>query len=241
MTIDKAIIWDFDGTLGYRDGGAWTASLQEVLDSEEPGHSVTREQLRPHLQAGFPWQEWKFPHPHLSDAEVWWESVLPILERAYCGVGFDAARAGVLARRFRAAYLNLERWRCYEDTASTLAALSARGWRHILLSNHVPELRAILSHIELDAHLTYIFNSAETGYEKPHRRAFQMVLEVVPDAKTLWMVGDNFDADVQGAAAHGIPGIMVHREHPDAEYVCATLEEAARILDPGLRGGCSQN
>ncbi len=231
MTITKAIIWDFDGTLGYREGGSWSGTLKDILDSDEPGNDITREQIRSHLWTGFPWQNWESPHPHLHDPDVWWESVLPLLARAYCGAGLDAARAEVLSRRFRAIYLDLERWRVFEDTLSTLETLSARGWRHVLLSNHVPELRAILHRIGLDAHLTFIFNSAETGYEKPHRRAFEMALAAVPDAKTLWMVGDNFAADVQGAAAFGIPGILVHREHPDARYVCATLEEASKILD----------
>ncbi|MBN2004289.1 MAG: HAD family hydrolase [Anaerolineae bacterium] len=234
MTINRAIIWDFDGTLGYRDGGSWSSTLKEILDSEEPGNNITRELIRANLWTGFPWQEWQSPHPHLRDPEVWWGAVLPLLARAYCGAGLDGARAGALARRFRDLYLDLEYWRCFEDTLPTLETLSGRGWHHILLSNHVPELRAILRQIGLDSHLTFIFNSAETDYEKPHPRAFEMVLEAIPDAQTLWMVGDNFNADVQGAAAFGIPGILVHREHPDAQYMCATLEEAGKILDSGF-------
>jgi hypothetical protein len=40
----KYLIWDFDGTLGYRPGG-WTAALLEVLQREAPTCDVTADQL----------------------------------------------------------------------------------------------------------------------------------------------------------------------------------------------------
>ena len=226
----RYLIWDFDGTLGYRDGGAWTASLLEVLDGAAPSHTVTLDQLRPFLQAGFPWQEADRPHPHLTSADLWWDAVLPILERAYLGVGLEAGRARALAGQFRAVYLNLDRWRLYDDVLPTLTALSARGWTHIILSNHVPELGDIVRHLGLGPLISRLFNSAETGYEKPHPRAFRIALEAMSDVEAVWMIGDSFSADVQGAEGVGIPAILVRRYHPEARYSCETLPQVLKVL-----------
>ncbi len=239
------LIWDFDGTLGYRDGGGWAATMLELLDREELGHAVILEQLRASLQAGFPWQDWERPHPYLVDADGWWEALQPTLTRTYCGAGLDAARAAALVRQFRAAYLNPARWRAFEDTHPTLDVLAAAGWTHILLTNHVPELRAIVQHVGLTPYFTHIFNSAETGYEKPHPRAFEMVLAALgepsrPSVQSvqsveIWMIGDSFTADVQGAEAAGIPGILVRRPYPEARYYCETLAGVADIVQKGVK------
>ncbi len=226
----RYLLWDFDGTLGYRDGGAWTASLLEVLDGAMPFHTVTLDQLRPFLLAGFPWQEFDRPHPHLTSADLWWEAVLPILERAYLGVGFDAGCARELAGQFRAVYLNLDRWRLFDDVLPTLEALSVRGWTHAILSNHVPELGDIVRHLGLASRVAHVFNSAETGYEKPHPRAFQIALEMLPDVETAWMIGDSLAADVQGAEAVGLPAILARRHHPQARHCCETLCEVSAHL-----------
>ena len=226
----RYLIWDFDGTLGYRDGGAWTASLLEVLDRALPSHAVTLDQLRPFLQTGFPWHAADRPHLHLTSADSWWDALMPVLERAYVGVGLDEERARALARQFRAVYLNLDRWRLFDDVFSTLDALSARGWTHVILSDHVPELGAIVRHLGLDSRIAFVFNSAEIGYEKPNLRAFQITLETLPDVKTAWMIGDSFTADVQGAERVGIPAILVRRAHPDANRYCASLADVPILI-----------
>ena len=217
------LIWDFDGTLGYREGGAWTASLLEMLDLALPGHPVTLEQLRLYTHTGFPWHQPERPHLHLTTAEAWWEALHPVLASVYRRVGLDESLAQTLARRFRAVYLNLDRWCLFDDVLPTLDALSTRGWTHAILSNHVPELGEIISHLGLTSRVAHVFNSAETGYEKPHPRAFQIALETLTDVKTAWMIGDNVVADVQGAEAVGLPAILVRRHHPQARYTCETL------------------
>jgi putative hydrolase of the HAD superfamily len=224
------LIWDFDGTLGYRDGGRWAASLLEVLDNVLPSHTVTLDQIRPFLQNGFPWQEADRPHLHLTSADLWWNAILPVLERAYLGVGLDEDRARVLARQFRTVYLNLDRWRLFDDVLSTLDALSAQGWTHAILSNHVPELGDMVRHLGLASRIAYVFNSAETGYEKPNPRAFQIALEALPDVETVWMIGDSFTADVQGAERLGIPAILVRRSHPDAGRYCESLADVPVLI-----------
>ena len=226
----RLLLWDFDGTLGYRESGMWTASLFEVLQREEPGLEVDIEQLRPYMQRGLPWNEPKNPHPHLSTPDAWWSSVEPLFAEAYRGVGIPAQRANELAGHFRGVYTNLERWRLFDDTLPTLRALAEQGWLHAILSNHVPELRGILAHLGLDGLVERIFNSAETGYEKPHPRAFEIALQAFGPLKQVWMIGDNFQADVLGAQALGVPGILVRHAHPQAERFAEDLTQVMRLL-----------
>jgi putative hydrolase of the HAD superfamily len=226
----RYLIWDFDGTLGYREGGAWTASLLETLDLVLPEHTVTLEQLRLYTHAGFPWHQPDRPHLHLTSADGWWEALDPVLASVYRRVGLDESLAWALAHQFRAVYLNLNRWRLFDDVLPTLDTLSAQGWTHAILSNHVPELDDIMRHLGLTSRIAYMFNSAETGYEKPHPRAFQITLETLPNAETVWMIGDNVVADVQGAEAVGLPAILVRRQHPQAQHWCETLYEVPTYL-----------
>jgi HAD superfamily hydrolase (TIGR01549 family) len=109
-----------------------------------------------------------------------------------------------------------------------LRRLSSRGWTHLILSNHVPELTRILHDLGFDGHITQIFNSAQNGYEKPHPRAFHGVLEAVTGADAAWMVGDNPEADVRGAEAVVLPAILVRGPKRGARHHC---EELSGIVD----------
>jgi hypothetical protein len=56
-------------------------------------------------------------HPDLDTPQKWWDALFPVLERA--------------------------QWRVFPDVLPALDGLSSRGWTHLGLSNHVPELSSI--------------------------------------------------------------------------------------------------
>lgn len=211
----RLLIWDFDGTLAHRRGETgWSILLAETLDAEEPGHGFAADTFRPSLRHGFPWHRPETPHPELGEPGAWWASVRPLLARAYEAVGYPPDRAAELAAAAQRLYVDPSvGWALFADTRPALERLAAAGWRHAILSNHVPELRRIVSALGLDDLVAYLACSAETGYEKPHPRAFAALLEELrPDEA--WMIGDNVVADVLGAEALGIPAVLVRR--PDA-------------------------
>lgn len=230
QTTLRVLLWDFDGTLGYRAGGMWSASLLEVLQREEPGLEVSIDQLRPYMQHGLPWNSPEVLHPHLSDPDDWWRAVQPRFAEAYRGVGLAPQRAEELAGCFRAVYTDLERWRLFDDTLPALRELSGMGWRHAVLSNHVPELRGILAHLGLNAWIEHLFNSAETGCEKPHPRAFELALGAFGPIEQVWMIGDNYQADILGAQAVGVPGILVRQPNSQAQRFARDLDEVVKML-----------
>lgn len=102
-------------------------------------------------------------------------------------------------------------------------------WRHVVLSNHVPELERIAGSLGLGAHLERIFNSARIGYEKPHPEAYRHALAACGNPSRAWMVGDNVAADVQGAEALGIPAVLV-RSRGEARHRADGLDGAVAIL-----------
>jgi len=146
-------------------------------------------------------------------------------------VGFDKAHAEVLAHLARECYLNPESYKVYDDTLPVLEYLSDRGWRHVILSNHVPELPEIVEAIGLSTHISRCFSSALTGYEKPNPEAFRTALAHIGNPRTVWVIGDNLTADVRGAEAVGLPAILVRTARTEeVKYYATDLKQVCAIL-----------
>lgn len=223
------MLWDFDGTLAYRDG-MWVGCLLEVLDEHEHGHTLCAEDFRPALRDGFPWHDPDRPHPEFSDPDAWWAPIEALLARAYTGAGFATERAAELARHARTRFGDpAHSWHLFDDTLPALERLRTEGWRHVVVSNHVPELPAIVDHLGLTGLVDATVNSAVTGYEKPHPRAFELALGAA-GTDDVWFVGDNPVADVEGAERAGLRALLVRRDG------APTLAEAADLIS---RGGVS--
>jgi putative hydrolase of the HAD superfamily len=230
----KVVLWDFDGTLARRAGGtSFGACMVETLDEHEPDHGIDIALIRPFIRSGFPWHAPDVPHPHLSTEASWWEHVEPLLVRGFEGVGFTSERAAMLGQLARKRYVDVRHWEVFDDTISTLSTLRERGWRHLIVSNHVPELGAIVEDLGLAPFFEAFINSAKTGYEKPHPEAFAIARRAAGDPSTLWMVGDNPIADVAGAEAVGIPAILVRADRTSsrpAQYHASTLSGVIEIV-----------
>ena len=145
--------------------------------------------------------------------------------------GSSPRHAAELAGRVRARYVDPTRvWELFPDTRPVLERLREDGWRHVVLSNHVPELPAIAAGLGLTPLVDHIVSSAATGYEKPHPEAFRLALELCGNPEEVWMVGDNPRADVAGAEAVGIPAVLVRTQHEPAKRIAADLYEAAATI-----------
>lgn len=227
-----AIGWDFDGTLGFRAGGqsAWSQLLVETLDAHEPGHDGNLQGMRELLRDGFPWHRHETPHPELCEAEAWWTHVEGVLADALGSTGLAPERAGALARHVHERYVDPATWRLYDDAIPVLEQLAADGWRHVIVSNHVPELEQIVGSLGLASLVDRVICSAHTGYEKPHPQAFARLVDACGDTTPIWMIGDSYAADVAGAEAACIPAILVRRPHPGAQRYAKDLSGVPPLL-----------
>ena len=226
--VSRAILWDFDGTLARRPG-LWGQVLVEILDDEEPDHGASLEDIRTFLRDGFPWHEPNHPHPELNDPRAWWGQVTSVLASTLVAVGIRATRAPGLAEQVRPRFLDPDGWEVFDDVRPVLDELRDDGWRHVIVSNHVPELGQLVDDIRLSSQVDAVVTSARVGFEKPHPGIFQHALKVADRPSPVWMVGDNPEADVAGAEAVGIPAILVRREG-EAARRAEDLHEVAGII-----------
>jgi putative hydrolase of the HAD superfamily len=205
---NRALIWDFDGTLGERPE-RWAGAVRDALTDVVGRHQFSRAGISAVLRHGFPWHEPDLPHPHLGAADLWWDHLADVLASALLRLGVGAGAAAQAASRVRPHYTDLASWRLFDDTVPVLRELSDRGWQHVVLSNHVPELAEIMTGLGLAGHFAAVVNSAVIGYEKPHPEAFRVALEQAGRPAVAWMIGDNPVADIAGAERVGLPAILV--------------------------------
>jgi putative hydrolase of the HAD superfamily len=216
MSSCSAIIWDFDGTLARR-AGMWSQCLAD-LASEIVGQPLPREQFVPFLKSGFPWHTPEMSHIHLNSPEKWWNALEPVLVSAFVSAAnIQMPVARTLATLVRDRYIDAASWTVFPDANGALESLSRAGWVHVLLSNHVPELPSLVAALGLAEHFKAILSSANIGYEKPRSECFEAALSRLPQAKRVVVVGDSYSADMVGASAVGLEGILV-RTRPQGPY-----------------------
>jgi putative hydrolase of the HAD superfamily len=186
------------------------------------------------MNAGFPWHEPEVIRMYTA-AEEWWRMLEPVLARAFQHVGqVSYARAVALAQRVRGTYLDASAWIVFDDTAPALIQLSARAWRHVVLSNHVPELPQLAGALGLAHHFESIHTSGVTGVEKPNTEAYRRVRATLPVTATVWMIGDSVHADVLGAESVGIPAILVRNTSAHVARSCVDLMGVLDIVEAGV-------
>jgi putative hydrolase of the HAD superfamily len=227
---DRLVLWDFDGTLAFREG-LWSGCVMEVLDARRPGHGIVVEDVRAGLSKGFPWHRPHERHPHPGDAERWWDEMEARIADALARAGVERGECAALARATHARFIDpAVGWRRFEDTVPALTATAGAGWTNAIVSNHVPELADLVTGLGLDRHVDRVFTSALIGWEKPNARFFEHVLAGYGELEEVWMVGDNPVADVAGAEAVGLRAILVRAQAACARRCATGLLEAAQII-----------
>ncbi len=117
-----------------------------------------------------------------------------------------------------------------DGAADALRTTADAGYRNIILSNHAPELPALVDALGIGPLVEFTITSAAVGAEKPNRAIFRYAIERAQLRCTehVWMVGDNPTADVAGAEGVGIRGVLADGAYPDS--VGRTVLDAARYL-----------
>ena len=125
----------------------------------------------------------------------------------------------------------------YYDVAPVLDELWRRGLVLGVISNSHRSLDTFREHFQLDSLVTAAVSSASHGYMKPHPSIFGAALEqagVSPGEAA--MVGDSLKADIEGAIASGMRGILLRRSGdvpltlPPGVTVITSLRDLPAIL-----------
>jgi putative hydrolase of the HAD superfamily len=231
MAARGTIFWDFDGTLIHARA-MWRMAFLEAIRAHAPQRTdLSLESFGPHLNSGFPWHTPEIPHHELNDPRAWWAFLEKKFANVFEVLGFDAAEAFSLAKATHANVVRPEVYVPFPGVVEVLKELRAKGWRHIVLSNHAPELPQIMEALGLASHFEQILVSATLGYDKPHPEIFALAKRAAAETGPLWMVGDNIVADIQGAEQAGIPAILVHQPKHSHVRQAADLGQVAAIIE----------
>ncbi len=119
--------------------------------------------------------------------------------------------------------------------ARRCATLRARGLRLVVASNWDCSLREVLERAGLLGLVDDAVSSAEAGAAKPDPAVFRAALAAAGcEPGEAVHVGDSQENDVAGAAAAGVPAVLLRRDgsggSPDGVPVIAGLGELAAVL-----------
>ena len=183
------------------------------------------------LNTDMPWHGPNRAHPELTTPELWWARVFATFaeglsrcgwSRAATQSGFDALRAEILDARA---------YSLFDDVVPVLTALREGGWRHVIVSNHVPELSAIMAGLGIREFFVDVITSGLVGYEKPHAQMFEAALRSAIPGAPIWMIGDNPECDCYPLGAFGVNAILVRAAEPSFNRHAADLWQAARLIN----------
>ncbi|MGN1134908.1 MAG: HAD family hydrolase [Oscillospiraceae bacterium] len=226
--MNKTIFWDFDGTLVYSEH-LWSGSLYRSLQRYTSHKDITLDEIRPPMSHGFSW-DFYYEDMHELVGEKWWDYTFEHIFRVYKAVGITDSEAKTLLPLFRKTLLETENYHIYPDAVQTLETLQSRGYKHFLLSNNYPELDITMGKIGLAKYFDGMIISAQVGYDKPRHEIFEIALEKAGTPERCFMVGDNPQSDIKGAANIGIPAILVHNDNVQG-FECTVCTELSDILD----------
>lgn len=136
--------------------------------------------------------------------------------REYHGVmlrelGIDDAKGRLIELILEGQYAP-DSWELYADVLPTLTEMHAAGLRLGVVSDWGSNLVPIITGLGLGELLDFVLASGSEGLAKPDPAFFRLAAERagVATADTL-MVGDSYRADVEGAQAAGMTGILLRR------------------------------
>lgn len=199
----QAVIWDFDGTLALRPD-MWCTAIAEACRLAGSTEVVPAD-FDGTAYLFLPWNTSGLRHPHAESPELWWQAFLADV-RPLVAERVDPQMVDVEAvlRTVRKLALDCDRYKVISESATAVTDLSARAIPQYVLSNHVPELEAIVSRL-FPGVFRQVWSSGRIGFEKPREEIFRYALDRLPFApETLLMVGDDYYRDLSPARALGM-------------------------------------
>ena len=216
-----------------------TDALRGVL--AEHGHTVSDQELHRAWEAA---DRWFWDDYHRPANDTWSDDArIDATWRQYHTLmlgelGLDDAR-GQLIDIILAAQYAPDTWELYPDVLPAVTELRAAGLGLGVISDWGSNLVPIIEGLGLDAQLDFVLASGAEGMSKPDPAFFRLAAARagVPPGEAL-MVGDSYRADVEGAIAVGMDGILLRRPEwrdrreavPPGAVVIASLAELPGIV-----------
>ncbi|HWT76740.1 MAG TPA: HAD family hydrolase [Mobilitalea sp.] len=227
--MNKAIFWDFDGTL-VKAPFLWSGSLLKAITTILPGCNITLEDIRRYTKKGFTWDSPEEDYSELI-GDKWWEYMLHYFGGIYEKQGVEPElvnKASLLASDY---VKDVSRYQLFDDAIATLEGSRAKGYRNYILSNHLPELGEIIAKLGISDYFEGYIISSLVGYDKPRPELFEYAKKLAGYPEICYMIGDNPHADIVGGNAAGMRTILVHKDVLcDADYTVGELNQILSII-----------
>lgn len=208
MSTLQAVFLDIGDTV-MRPNPSWEHVYAAAF--AEYGIEVTPEQLRPALRKAYHHGGWGFEDGFEPTIETSFRRTVEIDQAAIAELGIGPVPEAFF-HRLSELFTLTSNWHVFPDAPRVLDALRARGLTIGAVSNWVWSLPELLHSLELMAKFDFIAVSSRIGFEKPHPGIFRWALEQAgAPASGVIHVGDHLDADVRGAEAVGISGVLIDR------------------------------
>ena len=228
----RHIFFDLDHTLWDFDLNAKEAlgELYQLLDLNAEGvheFDTFYERYLHHNQVL--WD--RYHHGFISSEELKWKRMWRTL------LDFKIGNEP-LARKMSATFLELlpEKKHLFPHTIEILTYLKDKGYLLHLITNGFEAVQwRKLRTSRLENYFEEVITSEKSGSVKPNREIFEYALKITgAGLKESIMIGDNPDADIQGAINMGMDCIFVNHIHSDvkvrATYSIRHLKELEQIL-----------
>jgi putative hydrolase of the HAD superfamily len=165
-----------------------------------------------------------------NDAQRGWTYFNLVLAAA--GVTLSAATDAALAD-LHTYHKEFNLWETVlDEVRPALAALRARGFCLVVVSNSNGTLHQLFARLDLTRSVDAVFDSCDEGVEKPDPRFFRLALDRVgADAATTVHVGDLFHVDVVGARAAGIEPVLLDVADLYRDADCRRIRSLGALVD----------
>jgi HAD superfamily hydrolase (TIGR01549 family) len=188
---------------------------------EQRGHPVSRDDLHRAWEVA---DRWFWQEYHRPDNQTWgsderieqtWRDYHSVMLQE---LGFGDRRHELLDAILESQFA-ADAWELYPEVAGVLGELrSMDGIRIGVVSDWGSNLEGILAALGLDRYLDFVLASGEVGVAKPDPALYRIALERgAATADRAVMVGDSLRADVEGARAAGIDGVLLVRPEGPAQ------------------------
>jgi len=225
------ILWDFDGTLAYRDG-MWSATLLSLLNKKGI-NNISIEKIKPYLQEGFTWHNYEYSHKELFNGKSWYEYYENYFYGILINIGIKEKIAKGISQNVIIEYMDKTKWFIYDDVIEALDKIKNYGYKNYILSNHIPKLSKIVENVGIKGYFNEIYSSANIGYEKPNKKIYEYVLnELKTEKNNCIIIGDSFNADIKGGENIGMKSILVRNENKENyKWYCKDLRNIMEKIE----------
>lgn len=224
--MNKAIFWDFDGTLSYPNKSFSTALYDALMEN---GYNTDYEKTVKFTENAYSWKSPDVTYADKTD-ERWWDDLYKKISD-FCMVQGISENLQKICESTRRILTDVSNYCLYDDTVETLQKCIDMGYKNYLVTNNYPEIIKNLEKLGIAKYFTAYTVSAHIGYEKPRKEFFDCAKTLAGSPDVGYIIGDNPNADIKGGRAAGFTAIAVHEcRESEADYYCEELTEIFNIL-----------